>query len=179
MYTLGANNSSPGVRNFYFTSESVTPMTDNGVITSFNESVSDFLKFENANTSGSWAVNVDFGPGGQRFNINVSGAIYGLSQGRIEYLKDLINSYRFSLLAEMNDRSVYFFSGTTFTTSNANITSNNGITFNIIAQTASQPSQVSVDLAGMITGDVTREPLVLMDKDGDPITDKNNENITI
>ena len=179
MYSLGPNNSSPGVRNFYFAGASVRPMTSNGVITSFNESISDFLVFENASTSGTFDISADYGQGGIRYNITINGNINGLSQERLNYANSLINSSRFSILAEMSDRSVYFFSNTLFSATNSQITSSNGIAFTITGTSGTSISQIDQDLANMITGDVVIPAENLLDKDLDIITDRNGENITI
>lgn len=179
MYRLSGNNSSPGVRNFYFTAPTVQTMSENGVITSFSESLDGFLVFENANTTGNFNISADYGQGGIRYTITINGNITGLSQERLNYANGLINSSRFSILAEMSDRTVYFFSNALFSATNSQITASNGITFTITGTSGTSISQIDQDLANMLTGDVIREPEVLLDKDLDMITDKNGENITI
>ena len=178
MYRLSANTSSPGVKRFYFTRGDVMPMYTNGIVTSFTISADQFLRFENSRESGSFVVSIDKGAGGLRYSLSVSGRIHGLSQDKLNYTKNLIDSSRFSMVVEMSNNEFYFFPNTMLATSSSTISSTDGISFQITGVSPTAPSQVDSMLFVFDTGPIVTTDN-LLDKNGDVITDKSNENITI
>ena len=155
-YTLSANDSTPGVRNFYILNaelESVAP-TSGGPITGF-ETVGDagvWQQFQCADGEGDFSTASTAGSGGVEYVTTANYRIGGLSQAKLTILTEILQSQRLSIIAEMRDGTYYFLSRNGMSATSATLNSGVGgggaaaigsvITFT--SQDSEIPAQVTV-----------------------------------
>ena len=125
-YKLSSNGTTPGVRNIWISCPT-TPLNINndGLITSFNNNLFDWFRFE-ANTS-SFTSNWSYQAGGGAYNTTLEYTIYGLSEEKLQVLDALTDS-RVSVIAVGIDNAYYL--GSSSFNANASIENDITITFN-------------------------------------------------
>ena len=118
-YSLSANDSTPGVINYWILDEPLatkTPAT-NGPITAFTTASSaTWQKFECADGEGDWTKPATAGSGGKEYVLTANYRIGGLSEAKLALVDTLLESSRFALVAEQRDGKYYLLS----TRANAN-----------------------------------------------------------
>ena len=155
-YSLSANDSAPGVLNYWILNEepeTITPETG-GPITAFTTVGDDgtWLKFECADGEGDWTSTPSSGSGGIEYVLAANYRIGGLSQDKLTQLNALLQSSRVSLVAEMRDRSFYLLSRNGATANAGAIASGTagggasaiGSTMTFVAQDSEPPAQITV-----------------------------------
>ena len=118
-YSLSANDSTPGVINYWILDEPLATKTPNvgGPITAFTTTVAaDWQKFECADGEGDWTKPATAGSGGKEYLLSGNYRIGGLSEAKLDMVDDLLSSSRFALVAEHRDGKYYLLS----TRANAN-----------------------------------------------------------
>ena len=155
-YTLSANDSAPGVKNFWILSEepeTVTPSTG-GPITGFTTVGDDgvWQKFECADGEGDFSTASTAGSGGIEHVTTANYRIGGLSQAKLTSLTELLQSQRMAVVAEMRDGSWYYLSRNGMSVSSGTVASGTGgggassigSTLTFTSQDAEPPTSVTV-----------------------------------
>lgn len=155
-YTLSANDSTPGVKNFWILNEepeTVIP-SSGGPITGFTTVGDDgiWMKFECADGEGDFSTASTAGSGGIEHVTTANYRIGGLSQAKISSLNELMQSQRIAIVAEMRDGTFYYLSKNGMTAGSGTVTSGTGGggassiggTVVFTSQDAEQPIEVTV-----------------------------------
>ena len=109
-FNLAANDSAPGVLNFWILSDEVNVVTqadDASPITAMTSlsGSGTWYKYACADTEGEWSSPVTAGSGGIEYVLSATYRIGGTAQASIAALEDLLQSSRFGLIAEMRNGS--------------------------------------------------------------------------
>lgn len=162
-YTLSANESTPGIKNFWVNTDRIATITPNtgGPITAFTtvSGSGTWVSLECDNGEGDYTSTATAASGGLEYVLAGNYRIGGLSQDKLDQVEDLLQSSRVSIIAERRDGVFEFLTknGASFT--GATITSGVGgggaatigsaITF--AAQDREKPAVVTVvtTLAGI------------------------------
>ena len=110
-----------GVKDFFFSKVTITPTTENGVITGFNQSYNDWERYQCAENAGSWTSNWSFGAGGRIYETNVDFNFGSLSEGKLKLLEDVISSRGFGVISILPDNTGFYLSNEGFALSSGNI----------------------------------------------------------
>ena len=157
-YSLSANDSAPGVKNFYIAStavEAFTPATG-GPITAFTTpgDAGEWLAFENAQGEGDWSVATTAGSGGKEHTTTVNYRIGGLDQAKLTQMKQITDSQKVYIIAEHSDGKFFNLTRNGFTPSAGTIASGTtgggaagvGGTVSFTATDIIEPSQITVTI---------------------------------
>lgn len=108
-FNLAANDSAPGVLNFWILSDEINVITETagGPITALTSKSGSgtWFEFQCADSEGEWSAPATAGSGGIEYVLNATYRIGGTAQTSIAALEDVLQSSRFGLIAEMRNGS--------------------------------------------------------------------------
>ena len=111
-FDLTANESAPGVLNFWIGNVRMVPNSTSGAITAFTGTGSpEWFKFECGHGEGDYVTTPGQGSGGLEYVTTGNYRIGGLSQGKLDTIDSLMKSQRLSIVAEHTDGTFYLISG--------------------------------------------------------------------
>lgn len=104
-YTLTANDSTPGIKNFWVNTARIATFVGEGPVTGFTTvgGTGTWVALENADTEGDYTSTASAASGGLEWVLAGNFRIGGISQDKLDLVRDLISSSRVPLIAERTD----------------------------------------------------------------------------